>query len=251
MGGELKVIQGGREEKRCGQCSLRPICLPESLPDSYVHEISKIIKTQPPVAKNGSLYRQGEAFTMVYALRAGTVKNVSVSEDGIEYVNGFHFPGDLIGLESLGRSSYTSSAIALERISVCGVPIKQLEALCSEDSRMMRRIFDEFGKEFSGGEVARKRLLRHDAEERLADFLVETAKRLENTGRSAIDLYLSMSRRDIGRYIGLAPETVSRSFTRLEDSGLLRVEGKRVQILDQRRLQLLVETTSGLRTLNE
>ncbi len=231
----------------CQDCSLFQLCLPVGLEEGDLELLDQIIKRRRPVNRGEHLFRAGDPFQSVYAVRSGSVKTYTVSEDGTEQVTGFHLPGELFGLDAITAGKHPCSAIALEATSVCEVPFDRLEELGAEVPSLPRQMLRVMSKAILHDQTLLAYLSRKSAEERLAGFLLSLSQRFASRGFSAREFNLSMSRIDIGNYLGLAEETVSRLFTRFQEQGLLAVERKHVRLSDLDRLRQLAGTTAAAR----
>ena len=184
------------------------------------------------VAAGERLFRTGDAMTAVYVARDGAFKTVSTSEDGEEQVIGFHLPGELIGLDGLGHGRHRVEAVALGTANVCEVPFEQLATIAGRLPSLQQQLLRVIGQGVERDQDHLRMLVRRQANERIALFLHGLGERLRYTGESGSRFRLPMSREDIARFLGLALETVSRGFTRLQDDGVIAVSGRRVEILD-------------------
>ena len=166
----------------------------------------------------------------LYAVRSGALKSYCITEDGDEQVLGFILPGELTGMDGLSGGSYASASVALETSCVCELPFDKLNSLCSQLPGMHEQIMRIVGKEITADQQMLMLLGKCNAEERLASFILSLSSRYKKRGLSPNEFYLPMSRQDIGNYLGLAIETVSRLFARLQDEGILAVDRKLVTI---------------------
>ena len=192
------------------------------------------------VLKRGEhLFHAGDPLRSLYAVRAGSFKVYALTDAGAEIVFGFYLPGDLIGLEAVNRRSHGFAAVALETGCVAPVPFTRLQARCHRSPDLQTVLNDFYSAEI-GRECALLLLKsKKDAGNRLASFLLEMAERYAERGYSPNEFNLSMSRNEIGNYLGLTPETVSRAFSRFQDGKLLQVDKRHVRILDKTRLLAL------------
>ena len=197
-----------------------------------VDRLDNIIKRSRPLHRGDHLFRSGERFRSLYVVKTGSVKTYAPSEEGGEQVLGFHLPGELIGLDAIEREAHACSAKVLETSAICEVPFSRLEELSGAIPSLQHQLFRLLSKEISQDSEMLLLLGKKSAEERLAAFLLGLSSRLHKRGLSPTDFYLSMSRHEIGNYLGLAVETVSRLFTRFQDEKLLIVDRKHVQLLD-------------------
>ncbi len=238
---EQKVISLEKLTVSCKNCSLTSLCLACGLNGEDIDRLDGIIKRNRPLHRGDHLFRQGDKFRCLYVVKTGSIKTYAPSEDGGEQVLGFHLPGEMIGLDAIQAEQHCCSAKVLETTAVCELPFDRLEELTSAIPALQHQMYCLLSKEI-GSETEMLLLLgKKTAEERLAAFLVGLSERFKRRGFSATDFNLSMSRHEIGNYLGLAVETVSRLFTRFQEEGLLRVERKHIELTDVNRLQAIVE----------
>ncbi len=210
----------------CGNCSLYELCLPVGLDPADIDELDRIVDHRRPVARGMSVFRVGDIFHALYAIRTGSVKTYTITIDGGEQITGFHLPGDIIGLDAISASHHPCGAETLETTSLCELPFPRLEDLTTVIPGLGRQLLRIMSREIhSDGELLTL-LGKRSAEERLAALLLSLSSRLHRRGLSAREFNLSMSRNDIGNYLGLAVETVSRLFTRFQQQGLISVRNK-------------------------
>lgn len=204
-----------------------------------VERLDSIIKRSRPLHRGDHLFRGGERFRSLYVVKTGSVKTYAPSEEGGEQVLGFHLPGEIIGLDAIDKSCHACSAKVLETSAICEVPFQRFEELAASIPSLQHQMYRLLSKEI--GQDADMLLLlgKKNAEERLAAFLISMSARLSKRGLSPTDFYLSMSRHEIGSYLGLAVETVSRLFTRFQEDGLLRVDRKHVEVLNLSALEMM------------
>jgi CRP/FNR family transcriptional regulator len=205
-----------------------------------VERLDNIIKRNRPLHRGDHLFRNGDRFRSLFVVKTGSVKTFTPSEDGGEQVLGFHLPGEIIGLDAIEREEHTCSAKVLETSAICEIPFARLEELSSSLPSLQHQMYRLLSKEISQDTEMLMLLGKKNAEERLATFLLSLSGRFKKRGLSATDFYLSMSRHEIGNYLGLAVETVSRLFTRFQEEGLLEVERKHVQLLNLSRIETIV-----------
>jgi len=206
-----------------------------------VDRLDEIVKRNRPLHRGDYLFREGDKFQCLYIVKTGSVKTYAPSEDGGEQVLGFHLPGELIGLDAIEKSRHHCSARVLETSAVCEVPFHQLEDLSTTIPSLQHQMYRLLSREISQDENMLTLLGKKNAEERLAAFLLSLSERFKRRGFSPSDFHLSMSRHEIGNYLGLAVETISRLFTRFQDEKLLKVERKHIQLLDIERLRCVVQ----------
>lgn len=234
MSGEKKVVDfitTSRVNKaHCSTCSLSSLCLPIALENSDLEALDKVIKRGRPIQKGELLFKQGDPFQAVYAIRTGAVKTLTVAPSGEEQITGFHLASELVGLSGYSQDTYPLSAKALETTTVCELPLEKLESLCDEIPGLRKQLMRNMGTEIRQDQQMMLQLSKRSADERLAHFLLELSARFERRGFSPNAFRLSMSRVDISNYLGLAVETVSRIFTRFQKNNLISTEGKQVTL---------------------
>ncbi|MVW75641.1 fumarate/nitrate reduction transcriptional regulator Fnr [Pseudomonas xionganensis] len=219
-------------QAHCKDCSLASLCLPLSLNMEDMDALDEIVKRGRPLKKGEFLFRQGDAFNSVFAVRSGALKTFSLSDGGDEQITGFHLPSELVGLSGMDSEIYPVSAVALETTSVCEIPFERLDDLAMKLPQLRRQLMRIMSREIRDDQQMMLLLSKKTADERIATFLVNLSARFRARGFSANQFRLAMSRNEIGNYLGLAVETVSRVFTRFQQNQLLEAEGKEVHILD-------------------
>lgn len=219
-------------ETTCQSCTLRSLCLPLSLTSKNLEKLDSIIGRGRPFEKGEMLFRQGESFGSLFALRSGCVKTYSVTDAGEEQITGFYLPGELIGLSGIDTDIFPVNAIAIETTTVCEIPYPKFEELTDEIPDLKRQLISSLSKTIRRDMQMMLLLSQKDAEARIANFLLDLATRIQRRGYSADFIYLAMSRNEIANYLGLAVETVSRIFSRLQKSNAIKVNGRAVEILD-------------------
>ena len=224
----------------CSNCNLRELCLPVGFSDRELERLDTLVTTRRTVHRGEALFRNGDAFEAVYAVRTGFFKTRVSSEDGRDQVTGFQMAGELLGLDGIGTDHHTCDAVALEDSQVCVIPYGQLEHLSREFTDLQRQFHRIMSREIVRDHGVMLLLGSMRAEERLAAFLLNLTQRLRARGFSASSLVLRMTREEIGTYLGLKLETVSRCFSRFQEEGLLEVRARQVRILDQEALRKLV-----------
>jgi CRP/FNR family transcriptional regulator, anaerobic regulatory protein len=232
----------------CKNCSLSELCLPRSLAPEDLTRFEEIVSQRPPLPKGAALYRAGEPSTALYAVKSGALKSVVTTEDGEEQIVGFHMPGELLGFDGVD-SVHNCTVISLDRSSVCELPLTELEHLSQKVTSLHREIYTVMRREINQEQEMLLLLARRTAESRLASFILSLTLRLGSRGFSESEFTLVMSRHDIANYLGLAAETVSRLFSRFQDSGLIEVNRRRVRIHDLAALRAKIGQTSAAKTV--
>jgi len=219
-------------QAHCKDCSLAGLCLPLSLNMEDMNALDEIVKRGRPLKKGEFLFRQSDVFDSVFAVRSGALKTFSLSDSGEEQITGFHLPSELVGLSGMDTETYPVSAQALETTSVCEIPFERLDELSILLPQLRRQLMRVMSREIRDDQQMMLLLSKKTADERIATFLVNLSARFRARGFSPNQFRLAMSRNEIGNYLGLAVETVSRVFTRFQQNQLLEAEGKSVHILD-------------------
>ena len=223
----------------CGNCRLGPICLPLALESDDVVKLDEIVQRGRPLQKGEHLYRERDPFHSVFAVRSGTIKAYRITGDGQEQITGFYFPGEIIGMDGISKAKYACSAKALETSAVCEIPFHRLEELSTELPSMQRHFFQLMSQEITTDQQLITLLSKNSAEERIAALLLSISARNARRMLSKTHFRLPMSRTDIGNFLGLTVETVSRVISRFNKQGLINVDGKEISLLD---LDALKET---------
>jgi CRP/FNR family transcriptional regulator, anaerobic regulatory protein len=205
-----------------------------------VERLDEIVRRTRPLHRGDFLFRDGDRFRSLYVVKTGSVKTFAPSPEGGEQVLGFHLPGEVIGLDAIDKDIHACSAKVLETSAICELPFTRLEELTATIPSLQHQMYRLLSKEIGHDTDMLLLLGKKNAEERLAAFLLSLSKRLHKRGLSATDFYLSMSRHEIGNYLGLAVETVSRLFTRFQDDGLMHVDRKHIQLHKVSALESLV-----------
>lgn len=221
-----------QRQAHCKECSLAPLCLPLSLNMQDMDALDEIVKRGRPLKKGEVLFRQGDTFASVFAVRSGALRTFSVTDGGEEQITGFHLPSELVGLSGMDTESYPVTAQALETTSVCEIPFERLDELSVLLPQLRRQLMRIMSREIRDDQQMMMLLSKKSADERIATFLINLSARFSARGFSAHQFRLSMSRNEIGNFLGLAVETVSRVFTRFQQNGLIEAEGKEIRIVD-------------------
>ncbi len=224
----------------CSSCNLRELCLPVGLNEPDMRRLDTLVDARRSVARGETLFRSGDPFRSLYAVRTGFFKTCISSEDGRDQVTGFQMAGELLGLDGISNDRHSCDAVALEDSQVCVIPFEQLEELSREFNDLQRQFHKIMSREIVRDHGVMLLLGSMRAEERLAAFLVNLTQRLKARGFSPSALVLRMTREEIGSYLGLKLETVSRTFSKFAEEGLLEVRQRQIRILDQAGLERLV-----------
>jgi CRP/FNR family transcriptional regulator len=214
----------------CSTCHLRDLCLPCGLTGTETESLDRLMFARRKVAAGQTLYRPGDRFGFIYAVRSGTFKSSLTLAGGGEQVSGFHMAGELMGLDGLAHGVHASSATALEDAEVCAIQYSHLGELAAQGGNMQLVLARLMSREIVREHSLMVLLGSMNAEERLAAFLLNLSQRLKARGYSPNEFHLRMSRAEIGSYLGMKLETVSRTFSAFQQQGLLTVDKKHVRI---------------------
>jgi CRP/FNR family transcriptional regulator len=221
-----------KHEVTCSSCNLRELCLPGGVCMEDLDRVENIVYARRRVRRGESLFGAGDEFHAVYAIRSGFFKTSLVDGEGREQVTGFFMGGELLGMDGVGSGRYHGTAAALEDSEVCVMPFALIEQMAREVPALQRHLHAVLSREIVRDHGVMMLLGSMRAEERLATFLLNLSRRFTRRGYSASDFHLRMTREEIGSYLGLKLETVSRLFSQFQKDGLLEVAQKHVRILD-------------------
>jgi CRP/FNR family transcriptional regulator len=233
-----------RLKTACSSCSLRELCLPMGLSTDELEKLDHLVFVRRPVKRGEYLFRAGDPFDSLYAARAGFFKTKLLLEDGREQVTGFHMGGELMGMDGIGTERHTVDAVALEDSEVCVIPFDRLEGLSREVEALQHHFHKVMSREIVREHGVMMLLGSMRAEERLAAFLLNLSQRLQTRGYSPHEFNLRMTREEIGSYLGLKLETVSRVFSKFQEEGLIGVQQKNIRVLDPGRLREMVSRST-------
>ncbi|GMR21478.1 MAG: transcriptional regulator Anr [Gammaproteobacteria bacterium] len=232
MGKIAAIVNINEMKVACEDCSLRELCLPLGLNDEDIGHLGKLVKRKHTVKKGEFLYRIGDTFSGLFAINAGSIKTSELARNGHVQITGFHLPGELLGMDAISSERHPCDAVALEATEVCEIPLDTLEELARKVPGLQRQLLRIMSSEILKEETLLMMLGKMSAEGRMAACLMSFYERFDRLGISSRKFRLTMSRQDIGDYLGLALETVSRLFSRFQDEGLIKVEGRHVELLD-------------------
>ena len=225
---------------QCTHCSLKEICMPVGFQEEDFNHIGAVLKQNRRVKKGEFLFHAGETFSSLYAVRTGFFKTTVSTQDGRDQVTGFFMSGELVGTDGICLGKYACDAVALEDSEVCELPFDQVHELNGKIPNLYLHFLRLMSREIVRNQTVMLLLGNMRAEERLAMFLLNLSDRLYVRGFAANDFILRMSREEIGSYLGLKLETVSRTLSKFKQDGLIDVEHKHIRILLPRDLQSLV-----------
>ncbi len=221
----------------CSNCRLSKLCLPISLELDEINQIDEATLRSQPLHKGDTLYRSGDSFSSIYAVRSGSVKTTYLSEDGDEQITGFYLPGEIVGLDGLNNNLHRNTAVAMETTSICEMPFNKLEQLSKLIPSLQRHLFQLMSKEITRDQQLITLLNNGSAEQRVAALLLSLSSRYQYRQLSPTEFMLPMSRTELGNYLGLTIETVSRVFSKMQSQGLISTQRRLTSLLDINRLR--------------
>jgi CRP/FNR family transcriptional regulator, anaerobic regulatory protein len=234
------VVSLNSLRSHCATCSMRALCLPVGLTETDVAQLDAVLGNRLRLKKGDALFRHGAAFTALYAVKLGSLKTTVLSDDGREQVAGYHMPGDMLGLDGVGDDRHGCEAIALEDSELCVIPFGRVEELARHVPALQHNLHKVLSREIERDHGVMLLLGSMRAEERLAAFLLNLSERYKCRGYSSTEFVLRMTREEIGSYLGLKLETVSRLFSKFQEEGLVQVSGRSVKLNDLAMLKQLV-----------
>ncbi|WP_442592411.1 fumarate/nitrate reduction transcriptional regulator Fnr [Parapusillimonas sp. JC17] len=240
-----KKIAVTPESTHCSTCMLNEICLPVGMPRSDVSKLDELVKERIRIPKGKALFHLGEKTEAIYGIRSGSLKTQLEDASGQVQITGFLLPGEIIGMDGLVDDRHVSHAIALEDSEVCVIRLDEMDQLALKVPSLQWQFRRLMSKEINRAHQLVMTLGALRSEQRLAAFLINLSQRLAALGYSSTEFILRMSREEIGNYLGLTLETVSRLFSRFAREGFIRVQQREVHILDMQGLRQLSGTDCG------
>lgn len=233
------IRDDGTELQFCSTCAFSAACLAQGYDKSQLRELHVLVEHIGPFHEGDHIFREGDAFNAIAAVRAGTVKTRVIDSDGREQVLGFFLPGEVIGLNAISEARYPCDAIALDTVMLCRFSFPMMATLATRMPGLQLQLFKLLSQD-----IGKAALLAgdHTADERMAAFLLALSRRYAARGFSPQRFHLTMARTDIANYLRLAAETVSRVLRRFQDEGLLRIERREVELIDTARLHALARS---------
>lgn len=228
----------------CSSCNLRELCLPVVMNDDELKRLDTLIAVRRQIRRGEPLFRAGDDFEAIHAVRVGFFKTCVSTSDGRDQVTGFHMAGELLGFDGIGTDRHTCDAIALEDSQVCVIPFARLETMSRDFSVLQRQFHKIMSREIVRDHGVMVLLGSMRAEERLAAFLLNLTQRLQARGFSGTSLVLRMTREEIGSYLGMKLETVSRTFSKFQADGILDVRQRHLEVLDEPALRALMNSSA-------
>lgn len=236
--GHWRAMDDGDAVRFCSTCAFSAACLSEGMDKRELRELHVLVEHVGPLAAGTGIFREGQTFDAIAAVREGTVKTWRVDREGREQVLGFHLPGEVIGLSAIDTARYPCNADALDAVQLCRFSFPRIATLAARLPGLQKELFRLLSRDIGHAE---RMAADQSADARLAAFILELGGRLSRTGVPVQSFRLAMSRTDIANYLRLAPETVSRLFRRFQDDGLLRVRGRELEIQDVGHLGRIAE----------
>lgn len=216
----------------CSNCRLNDLCLPIALTKPEVDQLDNIVQQNRPHKKGDFLYRQADSFNSVFAVRSGSFKSYSLTPQGQSRVTGFYLPGEIVGMDGIASGNFSNSVVAMEHSSTCEIPFSQLEKLSQQLPNLQHHFFAIMSNEIAKDQELHAMLSSFTAEARVASFLVSLSTRYARASFSPFRFVLAMTRGDIGAYLGLTIETVSRILTGLQRKELIKVSNREIEIVN-------------------
>src|SRR5262249_28759602 len=223
----------------CSNCNMRELCLPRGIPAEDLEKLDRLVADRRKLVRGQRLFSTGDKFGFLYAVRLGFLKSVVAASDGREQVTGFHMAGELVGLDGISTQAHACDVVALEDTEVCVIPFARIGEIASTVRGLTLHLHKVMSREIVREHGVMLLLGSMHAEERLAAFLVNLSQRFEARGYSRTEFVLRMTRAEIGSFLGLKLETVSRLFSRFAQDGLIEVSQKQIRVLDPQGLRAL------------
>ena len=224
----------------CSNCNLRELCMPMGLSDGDLGKLDELVTLRRRIKRGSALFSNGDKFSALYAIRVGFFKTCVTTEGGRDQVTGFQMAGEIMGLDGIVGDRHTCDAVALEDAEVCVMPYDRIEDLSRDVPALQTHVHRIMSREIVRDHGVMLLLGSMRAEERLAAFLLNLVQRLQARGFSSSELVLRMTREEIGSYLGLKLETVSRTFSKFAEEGIVEVKQRHVRILNSDALRAIV-----------
>jgi len=228
----IPMAAARQQPRHCSVCTVSGLCLPAGLGSAEIERLERLMSARRRLRRGQHLYRAGDAFDSLFAIRNGFLKTDVLGEDGRDQVTGFQMAGELLGLDGIGQGHHTCNARALEDSDVCVIPYDKLEGASREIEGLQRNLMKLLSREIVRDHGLMMLLGTMRADERLAAFLLNLSQRFMARGWSPAEFHLRMTREEIGSYLGLKLETVSRAFSRFHEDQLICVQQRHIRILD-------------------
>jgi CRP/FNR family transcriptional regulator len=225
-----------RMTSRCSACAMRPVCMPMELSMREIIKLDSLIHSTRKVKSGEALYRASDIFQSIYVVRTGSFKTVIRTSEGLEQITGFQLLGETLGFDGICTSQHTCDAIALEDSHVCVIPFRLLEEMCRDTEAIQRHVHRLMSSEIVRESQIMMLLGTMSAEQRVAAFLLNLSQRMKKRGYSSAEFNLRMTREEMGSYLGMKLETVSRMLSKFRRDGIVEARDKQIRIVDFERL---------------
>jgi len=239
----IPVINVTALKASCANCSMHQLCLPMGLDDNDISRLDQIIGRRRRLVRDERLYQMDEPFRNLYAIRFGHFKTYQVNAGGEQQITGFQMAGELLGMDAISGDRHHCDAVALEDSEVCEIPFARLEELFGHVPTLLRHFHRIMSQEITREQNVMLLLGNMRAEQRFAVFLVNLSARYAARGYSSNSFQLRMSREDIGNYLGLTIESISRLLSRFKKQGWIKVDKREVTLLDPAMIRALAAGT--------
>ena len=224
----------------CACCALRELCLPCGLHGQHENAAEELVFTRRKIKRGDHLFYTGDKFTSLYAVRSGSFMTRLLMQDGRDQITGFQLPGEILGVDGIAAETHTCDAIAIEDSEICAIPFHRLQDMSLDVSGLQRWLHKVMSSAIVREHSVMLLLGSMRAEERVATFLLNLSQRFAARGFSAIEFNMRMTREEIGSFLGLKLETVSRIFSRFHEQGLVEIHLKHVRIVDLAGLKAII-----------
>lgn len=234
---QTPIVPFEKLKASCSTCSLSKLCLPYGLDAKELAQLEDVIAHKPTLEKSEAQFHAGDPHNALYAVKSGSFKTVMTTSDGAEQITGFYLPGELLGLDGLSEGHHRCSAIALETSSLCALEMDQFDHIWSEIKGLRNQLLRLIGGEISQDHDKLLALGQLKGEERIATFFLSMGQRLARRGFSSRQFNLPMTRHDLANYLGLAVETLSRMLTHMQEQGLITVNRRNIEVINEPKLR--------------
>jgi len=229
------------DSQHCSTCMMGHVCLPVGMPAHEIEQLDTLVKERIRIEKGQPLYRHNEHLNALFGLRSGSIKTLLEEANGSQQITGFFLPGEIVGLDGMIEGKHSSSAIAMEDSEVCVVRLQDIDEISRSVPSLQHQVRRLMSKEIARSHQVLLALGSMRSEQRLAAFLSNLSQRLTILGYSPTDFMMRMSREEIGNYLGLTIETISRLFSRFARDGVIKINQREVKIIDMKALNELVD----------
>ena len=230
----------------CSHCAMSQICLPLGIDNNDLEKLEELVDLSTAKQAGEIILHQGESFKKVYAVKSGLLKSTRVDERGNAHVVSFHLPGELVGLDGIYQEQYPCETSALETSTLCEMNYEKLTELCTSLPALQKQLLRLLSRDIVESHISNATIAEQTAQQKTANFLHNLSIRYKVRGFSASEFHLSMSRQDIASHLGLTPETVSRMLKTLKQEGVIELNGRHVAIIDDVKLDSIIQCSSGL-----